>query len=392
MTVIHKLRASRRMQQVQAPIIPTIEDLIQANPGTISLGQGVVHYGPPQTVHEAISRFWDDPLSHLYGPVEGIDPLREALVEKLSLENGIAAQGRAVVVTAGSNMGFLNVLLAISDPGDEFILPGPFYFNQEMAVRIAGCVPVAVPTDVDGQLDLKALESAITPRTRAMVTVSPNNPTGVVYPEADLRAVNRLCLEQGIYHISDEAYEYFLYDGVQHFSPGAITDSAQHTICLYSLSKAYGFASWRIGYASVPESLMGALRKIQDTNVICATVIAQYAAIGALQSGRDYCMPYVAELAAVRAQALDAVESITDKVRLLPGEGAFYLFLEVPGYDDGDLHLATRLIKEHGVAVIPGSAFGVTDRCTLRVSFGALQSASAIDGIGRLMSGLNALA
>jgi len=134
------------------------------------------------------------------------------------------------------------------------------------------------------------------------------------------------------------------------------------------------------------------LRKIQDTNVICATVIAQYAAIGALQSGRDYCTPYVAELAAVRAQALDAVESITDKVRLLPGEGAFYLFVEVPGYDDGDLCLATRLIKEHGVAVIPGSAFGVTDRCTLRVSFGALQSASAIDGIGRLMSGLNALA
>ena len=389
---MHKLRASRRMQQVQAPIIPTIEDLIQANPGTISLGQGVVHYGPPQTVHEAISRFWDDPLSHLYGPVEGIDPLRQALVEKLALENGIAAPGRAVVVTAGSNMGFLNVLLAISDPGDEFILPAPFYFNQEMAVRIAGCVPVAVPTDADGQLDMVALEGAITPRTRAMVTVSPNNPTGVVYPEADLRAVNRLCVEQGSYHISDEAYEYFLYDGVQHFSPGAITDSAQHTISLYSLSKAYGFASWRIGYASVPESLMGALRKIQDTNVICATVIAQYAAIGALQSGRDYCMPYVAELAAVRAQALDAVESITDKVRLLPGEGAFYLFLEVPGYADGDLHLATRLIKEHGVAVIPGSAFGVTDRCTLRVSFGALQSASAIDGIGRLMSGLNALA
>ena len=156
--------------------------------------------------------------------------MRSALAKKLEQENAIGLEGREVVVTAGSNMGFLNVLLAISDPGDEIILPEPFYFNQEMAVRIADCIPVTVPTDDAGHLQIDAIESAITKRTRAIVTVSPNNPTGIVYPEADLRAVNEACRARGIYHISDEAYEYFLYDDAEHFSPGAIEHSAPHTI------------------------------------------------------------------------------------------------------------------------------------------------------------------
>ena len=117
------------------------------------------------------------------------------------------------MVTAGSNMAFLNSVLALADPGDEFILPMPYYFNQEMAIRMAGCVPVPVAVRDDWQLDVPALAAAITPRTRAIVTVSPNNPTGAVYHEADLRAVNALCARHGLYHFSDEAYEYFTYDG-----------------------------------------------------------------------------------------------------------------------------------------------------------------------------------
>ncbi|MBP80516.1 MAG: aspartate aminotransferase [Acidiferrobacteraceae bacterium] len=386
------IQSSQRMSCIQTPIIPTIADLIGANPGTISLGQGIVHYPPPPSVHGFISRFWDDPKNHQYGPVEGIDPLREALQDKLIRENDIGIAGRAVVVTAGSNMAFLNILLAITDPGDEVVLPEPFYFNQEMAVRIADCVPVTVATDRNGQLDHNALEAALTPKTRALVTVSPNNPTGVVYPEVALRAVNRLCRDRGIYHISDEAYEYFLYDGATHFSPGAITGSEDHTIGLYSLSKSYGFASWRIGYAVIPESLLGALRKVQDTNVICPTAIAQFAAVGALQTGHAYCAPYIEALASVRSQAIDAMESVAGKVQLLPSAGAFYFFVEVPDYVDGGLTLATDLIEQHGVAVIPGSAFGVTDRCSFRASFGGLHSADAIEGLGRLVTGLKALA
>ncbi len=146
-------------------------------------------------------------------------------------------------------MGFLNAILAITSPGDEIILQTPYYFNHEMAVAIAGCRAIPVPTDSNYQLRLDAIRQAITGRTRAIVTVSPNNPTGVVYSEADLRQINALCASSGIYHITDEAYEYFTYDGAEHFSPGSIPDSAESTLSLYTLSKAYGFASWRIGYS-----------------------------------------------------------------------------------------------------------------------------------------------
>jgi len=144
------------MARVQQPIIPVIGDWIRANPDTISLGQGIVHYSPPPSISGTIARFWDDPSAHQYGPVEGLDPLRDAIAEKLEAENRMSLGHRAIAVTAGSNMGFLNMLLAITDPGDEIILPKPFYFNQEMAIRIADCVPVTVPTDVNGALDVEA--------------------------------------------------------------------------------------------------------------------------------------------------------------------------------------------------------------------------------------------
>ena len=216
---------SIRMQSVQSPIIPVVGEMIRNSPGTISLGQGVVYYGPPPEAIEQITQFLSNPNNHLYQAVEGIPALIEAIETKLKTENGIAVgQESQIVVTAGSNMGFINAVLAIADPGDEIILQTPYYFNHEMAVRMANCQPVLVATDEQYQLRLDAIRQAITPRTKAIVTISPNNPTGAVYPEADLREVNQLCREYGIYHIHDAAYEYFTY-GVTAFSPGSIPDS-----------------------------------------------------------------------------------------------------------------------------------------------------------------------
>lgn len=223
--------------------------------------------------------------------------LLELIRTKLRQDNHIDCdQGYQVMVTAGSNMAFLNVIMAISDPGEEIILPMPYYFNQEMAVRMLGCVPVPIPTREDYQLDLAALEAAVTEKTRAIVTISPNNPSGAVYPEADLSAVNALCQQHGIYHISDEAYEYFTYSGARHFSPASLSEAAEYTISLYSLSKAYGFASWRVGYAVFPDALLPSMLKIQDTNLICPPAITQLAAIGALEIGVDYCRQQLPEL------------------------------------------------------------------------------------------------
>lgn len=384
------------MDGVQTPIIPVVGELIRQHPGTISLGQGVVFYGPPPQAIAQISEFLSQPDNHKYQSVQGITPLLAAIATKLATENQIRmGDERRVVVTAGSNMGFLNAILAITHPGDEIILQTPYYFNHEMAIAIAGCCAVCVATDENYQLRLEAIQQAITNRTRAIVTVSPNNPTGVVYPEASLKAVNDLCCHHGIYHIHDEAYEYFVYDGATHFSPGSLPNSAAHTISLYSLSKAYGFASWRIGYMVIPEALLMPVIQIQDTNVICPAVISQYAALGALQAGVGYCQERLGAIAEVRQQMLNALTSITHLCTIPPTQGAFYFLLRLkpasPDQSSNAMDLVKRLIEEFRVAAIPGDTFGIQSGCHLRVGYAALQQDTAMEGINRLVKGLKVL-
>lgn len=384
------MRQSRRMEDVQSPIIPVVGDLIRAQPGTISLGQGVVHYGPPPEAAERVARFLASPDVHKYGPVGGMPELVDALSAKLESENRLRLDAAEVMVTAGGNMAFLNTLLAVADPGDEVILLSPYYFNHEMAVTMAGCRPVVVETDETYQPRLDAIEAALTPRTRAVVSVSPNNPTGAVYPETTLRELNALCRERGVYHIHDEAYEYFVYDDARHFSPGSLPGSETHTLSLFSLSKSYGFASWRIGYMVVPRHLVEAVRKVQDTNLICPPVISQHAALGALEAGAEYCRGKLRGIAEVRRLVLERLAGLGDLCEEPRAEGAFYVFLTLRcGLDP--MALVERLIREHGVAVIPGATFGVEDRCCLRVSYGSLEAATVAEGIGRLVEGLRAI-
>jgi len=378
---------SLRMQSVQSPIIPVVGELIRSHPGTISLGQGVAYYGPPPEAVEGIQRFLADPENHKYKLVQGIPELLEAIEQKLERENGIALAGRRIVVTAGANMGFVNALLAITDPGDEIVLQLPYYFNHEMAVAIADCRAVCVPTDDEYQLQPEAIAAAITDRTRAVVTISPNNPTGAVYRESDLRQVNEICRSNGIYHISDEAYEYFTYDGAEHFSPGSIAGAGGHTISLFSLSKAYGFASWRIGWMVLPEHLYMPVRKIQDTILICPPVISQWAAVGAMKAGRQYCRDKLKTTRDIRRIFLDALDGIADLVTVPRAEGAFYLLLRVHTNVES-MELARQLIGQYKVAVIPGMTFGIEDKCYLRVAYGALQKDTATEGMSRLVKGL----
>ncbi len=385
------MHLSARMQAVQQPIIPEVGALIRANPGTISLGQGVVQYGPPPEAIERIQEFLAAPSNHKYQAVEGTAELIAAFEKKLAADNGITVGANSrVVVTAGANLAFYDALLSIADPGDEIILLVPYFFNHEMAVCMLNCRPVLVPLDADYQIDLDAIEAAITERTRAVVTVSPNNPSGAVYPRDVLTAVNELCRRRGIYHISDEAYEYFVYDGATHFSPGSLPQAAGHTISLFSLSKSYGFASWRIGCMVIPEDLFGAVRKAQDTLLICPPVVSQYAAIGALGAPAAYRRENIARVAEVRQMVLAELDAVSHFCTIPPARGAFYFLLRV------DTNLAAmdvveRLVREYGVAVIPGDTFGIDDGCYLRVAYGALDADTIAEGMGRFVRGLKSI-
>lgn len=383
------MNTSARLSAVQSPVIPIIADLIRRNPGTLSLAQGVVNYGPPTAVATQMQTFLQQPEFNKYQSALGLPPLCAAIETKLARDNNIeVGPERMVMVTAGSNMAFMHAILSIADPGDEVILLAPYYFNHEMALTIANIKPVSVATDEHFLPDMAAISAAISPRTRAVVTISPNNPTGAVYPKETLTLINHLCAQHGIYHIHDEAYEYFTYDGASHFSPAALSTSIDHTISLFSLSKSHGMASWRIGYLLAPRALRSALLKIQDTVLICAPVISQWAAVAALNEGWDYPRRQLPAIANSRKLVLDALASAQDCFHFVAQEGAFYCFLSLNSHDS-DIDIAEHLITEFGVALLPGSTFGTPS--TLRLSYGALPTAHVSTAMDRLLVGLRTI-
>ncbi len=387
---IHK-PSSDRIKRVQTPIIPTITQLARENAGTISLGQGVAYYGPPKQAYDEINQHLHSAKLNSYGPVEGIPELTQSLVKKLNNRNNILVTSQhKVFVTAGSNMAFSSLMMTLTDPDDEIILLTPYYFNHEMAIRLANAVPVLVPTLENYHPDIDQIKQSITKKTRAIVTVSPNNPTGAVYTEDELTEINTLCAEHGIYHISDEAYEDFVYDHHKHFSPASLPNTEAHTISLYSLSKAYGFAGWRVGYMVIPEKLFSPLRKVQDTILISPTIISQYAAIGAHQAPYSYIKDSIQEIKQSRQICLKRLNDTNLLKQPASSEGAFYLFIKLNTNKD-DYTIAKHLIEQNQVATIPGSAFEAQKGSYLRISYGALTSDTVTQGIDQLITGLEAL-
>ena len=339
----------------------------------------------------AVRAFGSALADHRYGPVEGLPDLVSAVETKLARENGIIVRPASrVLVTAGGNQAFVNAVLAVTDPGDEVILPAPYYFNHEMAIVIAGAVPIGVPTDREYQLDVDAIAAAITPRTRAIVTVSPNNPTGAVYPEEALRAVNALCRDRGVFHIHDEAYEYFTYAPARHFSPGSLPDARRpHDLAVLAVEGVWhGELARRLhgGAGGAGE----AINKIQDTLLICPPAASQRAALAALAVGAAYPRRHLAQLDTMRHAIFEALSDAAVPCDVAPVAGAFYYLVRVDSTLDS-MTLVERLIREHKVAAIPGSAFADAAPCSIRISYGALEPQLVAEGMGRLVKGLRAL-
>jgi aspartate/methionine/tyrosine aminotransferase len=205
------------------------------------------------------------------------------------------------------------------------------------------------------------------------------------------RALDALCREHGLYHICDETYEYFTYGSASHFSVGSLPGAEERTISIYSLSKAYGFAGWRIGYMAYPERLAPSMAKIQDTVLICPPVASQVAAGAALDVGRSHCEAHVRELAEILEIVVSQISALSPRVHVPVADGAFYCFLKVDTSMDS-VAIAERLVREHRVAVLPGTTFGMEEGCYFRIAYGALRKATVAEGIGRLVRGLREIA
>ena len=304
------------------------------------------------------------------------------------IQNGLDLAESMVMVTAGSNMAFHAIAQVLCDPGDEVILPLPYYFNHFMAIQLAGGVPVPVNAGLIPNPEL--IEAAITKRTRAIVTISPNNPSGIVFPQTLLAAINGICAQHGLLHISDEAYEDFVFGDVPHWSPGSLPGAGNHTVSLYSFSKAYGMAGWRLGYMSAPIGWSKALAKVQDTVLICPPRFCQRAAIAALLDGSDWVRQNVSQLMSRYQLLLKRFAASNDRPwRFLhQPNGAFYGLLEVDCGCNGDT-LMRQLVRDYRVATIGGCSFGFkNESCVLRISVGMLEGAELIDAFDRLEAGL----
>jgi aspartate/methionine/tyrosine aminotransferase/chorismate mutase len=323
------------------------------NPINFSIGQP--DFAVPQAVIEAAHRAIDEGLNK-YTPTQGLELLRVKVAQKLARENGIQVQPDDVLITSGTSGGIFLALAAILNPGDELVLPDPYFVMYPQLAGFLGARPVLVDTYPDFRLDPQKIEAALSPRTKAIVINSPSNPTGAVYSEAELREVVRIAERRGLLLISDEIYERFIYDDIRPFSPGSIYPN---TITLNGFSKSHALTGWRVGYAVGPQPIIEKMKELQQYTFVCAPSFAQVAAAVALDTPTD------AEIAAYRRKRDLIYEGLRRCFEVTKPAGAFYI---MPKVDDTDCTRFVERAIERNVITVPGGVFSARNT-HVRISF-----------------------
>ena len=374
-----------RTQEIQeAPIVKLIADS-ELPSDIVDLGQGVPFYGPPKEAILAAAQALRKESGFKYSPDSGIPELRETIARKLASENGVEADPNSnIMVTAGANQAFANAILSITRPGDHVIVLSPYYFNHVMAIQLAGCKPVVIDTNRNYQPIVERIGERITKRARAVVLVSPNNPTGAVYSRHTVNEIGTLCAKNGLHLITDETYEHFVYDGADFVSALSLDKAIEHTISLFSCSKSYGMSGYRIGYAVFPAGIYGEMLKVQDTLTICAPSALQIAAGAAMKLGGAYPRQFIPRIEKVRKIFIGGLTGL-DSVEMPVTKGSYYFLLRLRT-KKSDWNIARRLIEEYGVITIPGRVFG-TRYPALRVAYANVDESMAVKGISRLEKG-----
>ena len=307
-----------------------------------------------------------------YSENAGLLELREEIVKKLKRDNHVDAEVSQIMVTVGAIEGLAAAVMAVVDPGDEVILPSPTYSTHVRQVVIASGKPVFVPAIEEEAfaLDIQGIENAITPRTKAILFCSPNNPTGTVWAEEQLRQVSQIALEANLMVITDEAYEYFTYDGHRHFSIASIPEMRQNVISCYTFTKTYAMTGWRIGYLHADEEFIPQINKAHIPLAICAPVVSQYAALAALRGPQDCVARFREHYLSARNLMCERLERLSSVFAYERPNGSYLMFPKILLEEGKDsTGFCKRLLKEGGVSTTPGIAFGPTGQGHLRMSF-----------------------
>jgi len=298
-----------------------------------------------------------------YAPTPGIEPLRQALADKYLADYNLKVAPSQVIVSPGGKFSCYLTILATCSPGDEVIIPAPYWVSYPEMVKLAGAKPVfLLADDTTGfRLTPEQLEAAITPRTRLLILNSPSNPTGAVYTKAQLEAIVAVALKHNLYILSDEIYEHLTYDGAKHYSPATFSaEAAARVIIVSGFAKTYAMTGWRLGTTVAPAPIAKAIAELQSQTTSNATTFAQYGALAALKES-DKTQAALAQMLVAfdrRRKFLHAELNKIDGIRCLLAEGAFYLFPNISSFGLSSEDFCTRLLDQQRVAAVHGSAFG----------------------------------
>ena len=329
---------------------------------------GEPDFNTPDCIKKACAAALDADKTR-YVAAAGLPELRAALCEKLQKENGVAYEPSQVLVANGGKHALSQVFQTLINPGDEVIIPVPFWLSYPEMVRVAGGIPVFVKTSVeDGFLmSPEQLEAAITPRTVAVVMNSPSNPTGMMYTPEQLRAIGEVAINHDLWIVSDEIYEKMVYGDVQQASMAAFgPEFYDHTITVNGFSKTFAMTGWRLGYAAGPKPFMKALFALQSHMASAPNTFTQWGAIATLQEAGPDVDTMVKAFTERRDRIYQLISAIPG-IKCPKPDGAFYVFPDISSFGLTSLEFAARLLEEKHVAVVPGIAFG-DDSC-VRLSY-----------------------
>lgn len=372
---------SKRIREVS--ISPTlgissrVKRMKKAGVDVIGFGAGEPDFDTPQNIKTAAIDSINKGFTK-YTPTSGIDELKEAVVEKFKKDNGIVYEKKDVLIGCGAKHILYNIFQAVCNPGDEVIIIKPYWVSYPEIIKLAGGIPVVVDTiEEEGFVPKpEAIGRAITPKTKAIIINSPNNPTGAVYPEDIIREIADICVKNDILVVTDEVYEKIIYGNNRHISIASFNDEIKkRTITVNAVSKTYSMTGWRIGYAAGPSEIISAMAKIQDHSTSNPTSISQMAAVSALIGPQDAIIKMKEEFTRRRDFVVERCQRISG-ISFVPPQGAFYIFINISstfGREIGgevinnSIDFAEVLLDEAEVAVVPGIAFG--DDRYIRITF-----------------------
>jgi len=371
--------------------------LREAGEPVIGFGAGEPDFPTPDHIVEAAIAACREPSNHRYGPASGLPELREALVDKTERDSKWRPETAQILITNGGKHAVYNSCAALIDPGDEVLLPAPYWTTYPESIALAGGITVEVPTDLESEfkVTVEQLEAATTPATKALFFVSPSNPTGAVYSADEIIAIGQWAIERGVWIIADEIYEHLTYEGHEHHSIRALLPEIEdQCLIVNGVAKTYAMTGWRVGWMIGPTDVISAAGNLKSHATSNVANVSQRAALAAVSGGLEDVIRMRESFDRRRRTMTEMLTNI-DGVKLLETQGAFYSFPDLSAFYNRDiagkkaqntLELAAIILEEAKVAIVPGEAFGSPGYA--RLSF-ALGDEDLEEGLTRITQLLN---